>query len=149
MKENSICNTLYHIFNCELPLDEIYSFILFLKGCGAYEKYVNNMSIDKIKACINIRNKKNSYHRLISISFIWSYTKEGQYYWSVIDRLHKIIISYKRRKNNINFIEKAKEKLYFHEMFNEIYHLITSYDIEDKNLIHFINCLHDYIMKNE
>ena len=159
MKENYICNALYRIFDNEVPLDEIYSFIYFLKGCGAYEKYANNLDVNYIKYSIayniNKSNKQYSYYNLISISFIWKDTYEGRHYWSVINNLHQIIVYYKVDKNKLNFNDIAHDtrtlqfpNIYYNDMFGDIVSMFKSYNIKDEHLKHFIECLYDYIMKN-
>ena len=92
MKENYIFYTLYRIFEYKIPLEEIHSFMYFLKACGAYYKYANNIDIEHLKHKINENsNKQNSYFQIIDISFAWEDTEEGRYYWGVINDLHNII----------------------------------------------------------
>ena len=159
MKEIYICTTLYRIFKYEIPLEEIHSFMYFLKGCGAYEKYIKNIDINYIKYNINKKNKQVIYFKLIANSFFCNETEEGEYYWSVINRLHQIIIFYKVNENKLKFndviLDMAHDritiqfpKLYYNDMFDNIVFLYKSYNIKDKNLKHFIESLYEYVMKN-
>lgn len=159
MKKNRICDILYRIFKYEIPLEEIYSFMYFLKGCGAYEKFINNIDINNLKYNINYyierSNKQISYFKLISISFVWNDTNEGTYYWAVINTLHQIILYNKTINKKLNFNDIMHDvktiqhpKIYYKDMFNDIALLIDSDNIKDKNLTRFINCLSDYVMKN-
>ena len=159
MKRNSICNILYRIFSYEIPLEEIYSFMYFLKGCGAYEKFINNLDINNLKYNLNyhiyISNKQIAYFKLISISFVWSNTNEGTCYWAVINDLHQIILYNKTVNKKLNFNDIMHDvktiqhpKIFYNDMFNDISLLIDSGNIKDKNLTRFINCLTDYVMKN-
>lgn len=131
----------------------------FLKGCGAYEKFINNLGINNLKYNLNyhiyISNKQIAYFKLISISFVWSNTNEGTCYWSVINNLHQIILYNKTINKKLNFNDIMHDvktiqhpKIYYNDMFNDIALLIDSDNIKDKDLLRFINCLSDYIMKN-
>ena len=159
MKRNYICNILYRIFRYEIPLEEIYSFMYFLKGCGAYEKFINNLDINNLKYNLNyhiyISNKQIAYFKLISISFVWSNTNEGTCYWSVINNLHQIILYNKTINKKLNFNDIVHDtrtlqfpNIYYNDMFGDIVSMFKSYNIKDKNLQHFIECLYEYIMQN-
>lgn len=128
----------------------------FLKGCGAYEKFINNIDINELKYYITRNNnRQNSYYKLITMSFIWLETEEGQYYWQVINDLHQIIIYYKLSKNKLKLNgiiydtrTEQPPKRYYNIMFDNIAYLYESYIIKDKNLKYFIECLNAYIREN-
>ena len=155
MKENYIYYTLYRLFDYKIPLHEIHSFMYFLKACGAYYKYANNLDIDHLKYKINENsNMQNAYFQIIAISFSWEDTEEGRYYWGVINDLHNIIIFHKMIEKKLNFKELTIDitrfyhpQLFYNNMFAEISFFIKSRTIKDKTIKIFANELESYIRK--
>ena len=90
MKERDICNIINHNFDNEIPLGEIHSFIYFLKGCRVYERYAEYLDIDYMKKMTHSHEIINSYFNIIAVSFSWEETKEGSYYWAIINKLIRL-----------------------------------------------------------
>lgn len=154
--ENNLDNILYDVFGDDITDTERQSFIYFLKGCGAYDKYMENLDIvelKKLKEGLYGKNSQITFYNIIPSSFTWQNTKDGYAYWKIISTLHKIIFTIKYQKNII----KPNDGLIWYFGFHgyslhynmvTINHLLSIYQIKDKKINLFISKFNEYCKEN-
>ena len=144
--KNSLKHILDDIFGDGIQDNDKKSFICFLKGCGAYDEYMNNLEIPILKES-NELYENNSYvafYHIISSSFLWENTKDGFEYWQIISTLHNFIINIKCQYNIPKPNYSLHNYLAHHDYYSlnsmkTINYLLSISKIKDKKLHTFIS----------
>lgn len=158
--KNNVDAILYEVFGYDIKYSDRQSFICFLKLCGAYDSYMKNISKTMLKGRKDGIHEKDSlmaFYFIISCSFIWSITKDGYDYWSIVSALHKIIINIKIKKNLIipnqrliQYLLRSNSSIHY-EM-EKIDYILSEATIKDrrkgKKLNMFISKLKEYCEEN-
>ena len=146
---------IYDVFGDDIKYTDRQFFIYFLKACGAYNEYINNLDIKMLKDSNGLygNNSQIKFYNIFPSSFIWEDTKYGFEYWRIISNLHKIIFCIKCKKNIIkpndgltNYFEYHGYSLHYN--MTTINHLLSKNKIKDKKLHTFISKFNEYCKKN-
>ena len=157
MMKYNLKGILYNVFGDDIKYTDIQSFIYFLKLCGAYNEYMVNLDINILKASKDEMYENNSlitFYSIIACSFSWNSAKDGFDYWDIINRLHRIIIYIKIKKNIILPNRRMTKYLLMcnfsipNEM-ERINHLLSKNKIKDKKLHTFISELKEFCKENK
>lgn len=155
--KNNIDAILYDVFGDDIKDTERQSFIYFLIGCGAYYEFMNNLDVNILKASRIGMYENNSlitFYSIIACSFSWNSAKDGFDYWEIINRLHRIIIYIKIKKNIILPNRRMTKYLLIcnfsipNEM-ERINHILSKNKIKDKKLHMFISELKEFCKENK
>ena len=154
MKEYKLYELLHEFLGDNISSNEIESFMYFLKACGAYDEFIKEMDMEKLKLA-NIYYSEECYllyYNIISISLEWKETNSGVVYWKIINNLHQSILIIKCKnklldKSNKLYDVLAKRYIYC----NDLRYLMdecSRLNKEDKKLKSFINKLYSYLKDN-
>ena len=156
MEDDILYKKLCNVLGDNMSPTEIESFISFLRACGAYNEYIKEINLERLKSFfekICYGDFYNFLYNIIASSFAWHETDKGFQYWRIIQNLHRLILNIKCKCNLIENCEELNaffsSKLITDEDFQELKNQSLLCCEQERQLIYFINGLKWQLKNNK